>query len=139
MFVQPRNDLDEVAAPRAIIELGVETPVPAIAAGAGRTRQAEDEGRACNARRCATLDRRRPDLGMAQHMKGDGKAVHPLLKQRLDCFRRYVAAGKAGPAGSDDGIDAFVRDPALDDDADRIDVIDDDLPRGELVPGGDDP
>ena len=66
---------------------------------------------------------------MAQHVKGDRKTVHPLFEQRLDRLRRHVAAGKAGAAGGDDDIDAGVGDPSPDDDADRIDVVDDDLAR----------
>src|ERR1700691_5912443 len=123
MLIQPRHDLDEIAGPRAIIELGGENPVTAIAAGAWRTRQAKNKSGARHARRRPALDRRRADLGMAQHVKGDGKAVHPLFKQWLDRFRRYVAAGKAGTPGGDDGIDALVGNPSLDDDGDRIDVI----------------
>src|ERR1700719_2165407 len=32
MFVQPRHDLDEIAGPRAVIELGRENDIPRIAA-----------------------------------------------------------------------------------------------------------
>ena len=72
-------------------------------------------------------------------MKRDGETIHPLFEQRLDRLRRHVAAGKAGAAGGDDGIDARVGDPAFDDDADRVDVVDDDLARRELVTGGGEP
>ena len=89
MLIQPRHDLDEIAGPRAVIELRGQDAVPAVAAGAGRSRQAEDEGRIRDARRGAALYRRRPDLGMAQHVEGDGETIHPFFEQRLD---RLVAA-----------------------------------------------
>ena len=72
---------------------------------------------------------------MTQHMERDRKAVHPLFEQRLDRLRRHVAAGETGAAGGDDGIDARIGDPSLDDDADRIDVVDDDLARGKKMTG----
>ena len=45
MLVEPRHDLDEIAGTRAVIELGGEDAVPGVAAGARRSRQAEDKGR----------------------------------------------------------------------------------------------
>src|SRR4051812_33998870 len=71
MLVQPRHDLDEIAGARAVVELGLEDAVPAVAAGAGRTREAEDVGRARDARGGAALDRRRADLGVAEHVERD--------------------------------------------------------------------
>src|SRR5260221_8025231 len=135
MFVEPRHDLNEVTGPRAVIELGAKDAVPAVAAGAGRTRQAEDEGGARNAGGGAALDRRGADLGVAQHVEGDGKTVHPLFEQRLDRLRRNVAAGKAGAAGGDDRVHPWIGDPSLDDDADRIDVVDNDFARREMMSG----
>ena len=102
MFVEPRHDLDEIAGARAVVELGGEDAVPAVAAGAGRSWQAEDEGRTGDAGGGAALDRRGADLGVAQHVERDRETVHPLLEQRLDRLRRHVAAGKAGAAGGDD-------------------------------------
>src|SRR5260370_17563539 len=123
MLVQPRHDLDEIAGPRAVIELCGEDAVPAVTAGAWRTRQAEDEGRAGNAGGSPALDRRGTDLGVAQHMEGDRKSIHPLFEQRLDPLRRDVAAGKAGAAGGEDGIDAGIGDPSLDHDPHRLHVL----------------
>ena len=135
MLVEPRHDLDEIARARAVIELRRQDAVPCIAAGAGRTRQAEDEGRVRDARGGAALYRGGADLGMAQHVEGDGKSIHPLFEQRFDRFGRHVAAGKTGAAGGDDDIDARIRNPPLDDAADRVDVIGDDLTRREMVTG----
>src|SRR5271155_4628512 len=112
MFVQPRHDLNEIAGPRAIVELACENSVPAVATGARRTRQTEDESGARHTCRRAALDRRGADLGVAQHMKGDGKAIHSLFKQWLDRFRRHVATGEASAAGGNDSIDASVGNPA---------------------------
>src|SRR5438477_4883136 len=123
MFIQPRHDLDEVTRPRPVIELRRENAVPCVAAGARRSRQAEDEGGARDPRGGAALYRRGADLGVAQHVKGDGEAIHPLFEHGLDRLRRYVAAGEAGAAGGDDRVDAWVGYPSFDDDADRVHVI----------------
>src|SRR6476620_9737820 len=134
MFVEPRHDLDEVARPRAVIELMREDAVPAVLAGAGRARQAEDIGRTGDAGGGAALDRRGADLGVAQHMKCDGKPVHAFLEQRLYRLRRDVAAGEAGAAGGDDDINTGVGDPLTNDGADGFDVVGDDLARREAMP-----
>src|SRR5262249_24412780 len=109
MLVKPRHDFHEIAGARAVVELRVKNAVPRVAAGAGRARQAEDERRVRNAGGGAALDRRRSDLGVAQHVEGDGKTIHALLEQRLDRLGRDVAAGKAGAAGRDDDVDALIR------------------------------
>src|SRR5207248_9951566 len=119
MFIQPRHDLDEVAGPRAVVELRGQNAVPAVTAGAGRTRQAENKSGAGDTGGGAALHRGSADLGMAQHVEGDGKSIHPLFEQRFDRFGRHVAAGKTGAAGGDDDIDACIRNPPLDDAADR--------------------
>ena len=63
VLVEPRHQLDEVAGPVAVIELVHQDFVPGVAAGAGRARQAEDEGRVRDARGGARLDGGRTDLG----------------------------------------------------------------------------
>src|SRR5258708_13488698 len=135
MLIQPRYDLDEIAGTGAVIQLRGENAVPAVAASARRSRQAKDERRAGDTGGGAALDRRGADLGMAQHVERDRKAVHPLFEQRLDRFRRHVAAGESGAAGGDDGIDAGVANPAPDDGADPLPVIGDGLPRPPPGPG----
>ena len=84
MLVEPRHDLDEIAGACAVIELGAQDAVPCVAAGARRSRQAEDEGRTGNARGGAALHRRGADLGMAEHVKRNIRAIQPLFEQRLD-------------------------------------------------------
>src|SRR6266700_6147401 len=123
MLVEPRHDLDEVAGARAVIELGGEDAVPGVAAGARRSRQAEDEGCTRNASSRPALHRRGADLGVAQHVKGDGETIHALFEQRLDRLRRHIASGKTGAAGGDDGVDARVSDPCPHDVADLLDIV----------------
>src|SRR4051812_46502801 len=98
MLVQPRHDLDEIAGTGAVVELGFEDAVPAVAAGTGRTWKAEDVGCARDAGRGAALDRRCADLGVAQHVECDRETVHALLEQGLDRLRRDVAPGETGAA-----------------------------------------
>src|SRR3569623_114521 len=133
VLVQPRHDLDEIARPRAVIELVGKDAVPAVAARARRARQREDECRARHPRCRATLDRRGADLGVTQHMKGDGKAIHPLVEQRLDRLGRHVAPGEAGAARRHHHIDAVVGDPLLQLRPDLFDIVGNDLARGEMM------
>src|SRR6202012_5468311 len=63
-----------------------------------------------------------------------GEAVHLLLEERLYRFRRDVAPGEAGAAGGDDDVDGGIGDPRLHPGADRLDVVGDDVARGELMP-----
>jgi hypothetical protein len=67
-------------------------------------------------------------------VKDNGKSIHALFEQRLDRFRRHVAAGEAGAAGGDDDVDARIGDPRPDDGADRFDVVGDDLACRQSVP-----
>jgi NAD(P)-dependent dehydrogenase (short-subunit alcohol dehydrogenase family) len=136
VLIQPRHDLDEVARPVAVIELVREDAVPAILAGAGRARQAEDVSRTGNARGCAGLDRRGADLGVADHQEQGREPIHPLFEQRLDRFGGDVAASEAGAAGGDHDIDAFVGDPRFHLRTDVLNIVGNDRARGELVPGG---
>src|SRR6185437_12937225 len=135
MFVQPRHDLDEIAGARAVIELGGQDAVPAVAAGAGRAWQTEDEGRPRHACGGSALDGRGADLGVAEQMKGDRESVHALFEQRLDRLRRDVAPREAGTAGGDDGVDTLISNPSSHHRADRLDIVLHDLARGELVAG----
>src|SRR5712671_3856586 len=80
VLIQPRHDLDEITRPRAIVELGSQNAVPAVATGAGRSRQAEDEGGAGDTGGGAALNRRSADLGVTHHVKGDGKSIHALFE-----------------------------------------------------------
>src|SRR3954466_8250702 len=80
MLVQPRHDLHEIARPGAVIELLRQNAVPAVAAGARRSRQTEDESRAGSPGGGAALDSRSPYFGVAQHMEGDRKAVHAFFE-----------------------------------------------------------
>src|SRR5437764_9165085 len=84
MLVEPRHDLDEIAGAVAVIELVYEDLVPGVAAGPGRTGQAENVGRAGNAGGGAGLDRRGADLGVAHQKKQPRERLHAFVEQRLD-------------------------------------------------------
>src|SRR6185312_4686985 len=102
MLVEARHDLDEIAGPVAVVELVHKDLIPAVTAGARRSRQAEDVSGAGNAGGRAGLDRRGADLGVAGYQKQSGEAVHSLFEQRFDRLRRYVATGKSRASGRDD-------------------------------------
>ena len=64
-------------------------------------------------------------------MEDRREAVHPLLEQGLDRFRRDVAAGKAGAACGDDDVDAGIGDPGLHLPSDGVDLVGHDRPVGQ--------
>ena len=59
-------------------------------------------------------------------MKDFGKAVHALFEDRLQRFRRHVAAGEAGAAGGDHHVDFFIPRPGENRFADFLGVVGDD-------------
>src|SRR5437764_8073005 len=76
VFAQSRQDFDEVAGPMAKIELVHEDFVPGIAAGARRSRQAENKRGVGGAGGGAALDRRGADLAEGNLMEGGRESVH---------------------------------------------------------------
>ncbi len=72
-------------------------------------------------------------------MKHGGEAIHLLLQQGLDRFRRHVLAGEAGAAGGDDDVDALVPNPGFYLFADRFHLILYDGPRDDPVARAFDP
>ena len=115
----------------AVVELVYQDLVPGVAAGAGRARQTEHIGAAGNACSCAGLDRRGADLGLAHQQEHRREAIHALLEQRLDRFRRYVPSGEPGPAGCDDHVNRRIGHPLVDLRTDVADIIGDDRAAGE--------
>src|SRR4051812_43628347 len=62
-LVEPGNDFDKIARPRAVVELVRKNAAPAVTAGAGRSRQAKEKRGTRRAGGGAALDRRGADLG----------------------------------------------------------------------------
>lgn len=123
VFFKPRHDFDEVAGSVADIKLKLEDAIPCVAAGAGRTGQAKNVCAARNARTRPRLDGGCRDLLKRQHVKQDCEAFDFFFEKRLDRFRRYIAAGKAGAAGCYNAIDPWIADPAFDNRSDVILVV----------------
>ena len=136
MLVEARHDLDEIAGRLAVVELlGRECrprrPGRRRASPAGRRRTCSPASPGGRPR----LDRRGADLVVADQVEDGREAVHPLVEERLDRFRRDVAPGEAGAAGGDDRVDRRVGDPSPDLAADLADVVGDDSAIGENVSG----
>jgi len=84
--------------------------------------------RARDPRGGAALDRRGADLGVAQQVKRRWKTRPSAFSNSGSIASGVtIAAGEAGPAGGDDGIDIRIGDPFFDDDADRLNIVDDDF------------
>src|SRR5262245_29661415 len=98
MLGEARHDLDEVARHVPVVELAFEDMVPAVAAGAGRPRQAEvlfALGHTCGS---ARLYCRGADLLEGDHVEGHAKALDLLLEQRAHRLDRHIASGEPGAA-----------------------------------------
>src|SRR6266446_10129153 len=105
MFLQARHQLDEIARPETVVELVDEDALPGVAAGAGRTRQRKEIGAAGDPGRRPALDRRGPDLLVAEPAEELAEAGDLLLVDAVECLRRDVAAGHPGTARGDHDID----------------------------------
>ncbi len=116
-----------------VVELVLDDVVPAVAAGAGRAGEGEEIGAAGDAGGGAALDRRGADLLIGEEAEELAEAGDLFLIDGVEGFRRDVAAGDAGAAGRDHGIDRRIGDPGLELGDDRRLVVADDLARGELV------
>ena len=136
MLAQARQELGEVAGAVADVELVAEDVVPAVAAGAGGAREAEDVGTGGDAGVGARLERGGADLRVAQHPEQLAEAGDALLGDLGQGFGRDVAAGHAGAAGGDHHLDGGIGDPGAELGRDRALVVADDGARREAVAGG---
>ncbi len=107
----------------AAIQLPADDLVPAIAHRAAGTRQAEHKHPADNAGQGARLQGGQADGLIADHVEHHRKALDGLVEQGLHRLGRHVAAGQAGAAGGDDGVNLARSDPGLDLAADLLDVV----------------
>src|SRR5690606_16916470 len=130
------QDFHEIAGLVAIVELFAQDLVPGIAASAGRAGEGKDKGLADQPRGGARLHRGRADLVVGDAMEHDREAIHALVEQGFERFGGDIAAGKAGPAGGDNGIDGRIGAPGGDHIADLLDIVPDDLPVDEFVARG---
>src|SRR5215831_3827396 len=99
MLLQPRHQLDEIAGAKAIVQLVHEDAFPGVAAGAGRARQGEKIGAARHAGCRAALDRRGPDLLVAEPAEELAKAGDLLLIDAVEGLGRNIPPGDPGAAG----------------------------------------
>ena len=121
---QPGHQLDHVAGPVAAVELGGDDLVPAVAHRAVGAGQAEHEDAVDQAGQGPRLQGREADRLVADQVEDHREAVDPLSNSGLDRLGRDVAAGEAGAAGGDDGVDlARASSSALIRGADRLDVV----------------
>src|SRR5579885_2783134 len=111
VLLEARHQLDEVARAVAIVELMDENALPAVAARTGRAGQGEKIGAAGDAARRPALDRRGPDLLVAQPAEELAEAGDLLLVDGLERFGGDVPAGDAGAARRDDDVDHGVGNP----------------------------
>ena len=67
-------------------------------------------------------------------MEDGGEAIDLFLEQRFYRFDRDIAAGEAGAAGGDDGIDLRIGDPAFQRGGDGCSIVLHDGAGGEVMP-----
>src|SRR5262249_40438178 len=126
---------DEIAGAEAVVELMYEDALPRVTAGARRPRQGEQIGAARDTGRRAALDRRGADFLIALPAEQLAEAGDLLLVKPLESLRRHVAAGDAGAARRDDDIDLRIGDPRPKLRDDLVELVADDLARGDAVAG----
>jgi hypothetical protein len=91
MFLQARHRLDEIARAEAVVELVDDDALPGVAAGARRAGQSEQIGATGDTRRGPTLDRRGPDLLIAEPAEELAEAGNLLL---VDAVKRLGVASR---------------------------------------------
>src|SRR6266851_3131554 len=136
MLLQPRHQLDEIAGTEAVVELVDEDPVPGVAAGAGRARQREEVGAAGDPGRRPALDRRGPDLVVAEPAEELAEARDLLLVDAVEGLGCHITPGDPGAAGRDHDIDRRIGDPRLELGDDLVLLVADDMPRDDAMTGG---
>ena len=130
-----RDAWDEILVHQLDYRYGPCNFVPGIAAGAWGARQAKNVSAVGKPGGGARLNRRSADLRQTHDQKQRRERLHLLFEQRLDRFRRDVAAGEPGSAGGNDDIDHRIGDPGLDARADRLDVVGHDAALGDDMSG----
>src|SRR4029077_10937505 len=113
-----------------------ENALPGVAASAGRARQCEEVGAAGNPGRRPALDRRGPDLVVAEPAEELAKPGDLLLIDAVKGLRRDVTPGDPGATGRDHDVDRRIGDPRLELRDDLVLFVADDTARGDVVPGG---
>src|SRR6201987_2996471 len=113
MLLQSRHQLEEIAGGKPVVELVHKNPLPGVAAGARRTRQREEIGAASHTSGCAALDRRGPDLLVAEPPEQLPKTRDLLLINTVEGFWCDVSPGNAGAAGLNHHVDLRGRDPCF--------------------------
>ena len=115
------------------VELGLQDAVPAVAAGARRSRQREQIGSVRHAGACPGLHRGCADLLPGQHVERDGKAVDFLFVDRAMRLDGDVAAGQSGAASGNYRVNIRIRYPESELAGDSVRVVRTDCPVRELV------
>src|SRR6188508_1426127 len=123
LFLEPRDQLGEIAWARTEIELRCEQLVPTRRARARRARQAEDIRRVRDACEAARLEARGADLVERDRAKELTETFDLLVEQHPDRLGRAVAAREPRATRRDDHLDLGVGDPGGHNGADRIDVV----------------
>jgi hypothetical protein len=136
MLLQPGHQFDKVAGAKAVVELVHENALPGVAAGAGRARQGEEIGAAGDPGRRPALDRRCPDLVVAEPSEQLAKTGNLLLVDAVEGLGRDIAPGDAGDAGGDHDIDLGIGDPRPELRDDLILLVANNPPRGYAMSGG---
>src|SRR5262249_3148238 len=136
MLLQPGHQLDEIAWPKAVVELVNEYTFPGVATGAGRSRKGEQVGAAGDPGRRPALDRRGPDLFVAEPPEGIAKSGGLFLVDAVKGLRRHIPPGDSGAAGRNHDIDCRVGDPCLELGDDVVLLVANDAACGDVVAGG---
>src|SRR5688572_28478443 len=120
---EPRHVLGDGAGAVAAVERKTEDEVPAVAAGAGGARQAEDEDVLDLPGAGPGLQRGDPDRSEAGLMEDSREALHLPPEERLHRLRGQVARGEARASGGEDDVHRGVGGPDPDPGANGVDLV----------------
>ena len=124
---------DKAAGAGPGIQLGRYDLLPARLAGVVGARQAEDDGAVGQSGHSAALYGAGAYLGIGDLAEQLAKALHLLVKQRLDRLGCGVAAGKAGAPRDDHPLNMGAGNPLTQYGADLVDIILHQLPIRQMV------
>ena len=127
---------DEIARAVTVIQLLGEDAVPTGAHGIGGAWQAAHQGAIGQPRQGARLHGGGADIGHGYLAEQLAETIDLLVEQAAHCFRRAVAAGKAGAAGDQHHLHHVFGDPVGHLGADLVEVVLEQHALGQVVAGG---
>src|SRR5215472_2192976 len=111
-LLEARHDFHDRTGPMAAVELRLDQPVPAVAAGAVRSGKRIDHGAAGEAGTRPRLQRRDADRLIGDEVPEHVEALELFVEELAHRLGSHVAPREAGATGRNDDVDGGIVDPA---------------------------